>query len=124
MFEEIVKSCFLVKVRKAKGRSSAGGMRTGRTDDFPCRVFGLLPVRTGRAGVPKAGEDDGMISAPRIGSGILGVCILSILSNITTRQIAEATTSRVSLFSCELQGCATGNKRYHRVNPSILIRNQ
>jgi hypothetical protein len=92
VFEEIVKSCFLVKVRKARGRRSAGGIKTGRTDDFPCSVFGLLPVRTGRAGVPKAGEDEGIISAFRIGSGILGVCVLSILFYIITGKIEEVST--------------------------------
>jgi hypothetical protein len=84
--DERVRLCFLVNVRKATGRSMDGGKRIGRTDVFPGRRLGF-PDRIGRAGVPKAGEDEGMSesSLPREGSAAFGVdenCEPSILAEV------------------------------------------
>lgn len=54
----IVKLCFLVNVRKAIGRRVEGGSRIGSIEVFAGSVWGL-PIRTGRTGVPKAGDDEG-----------------------------------------------------------------
>ena len=55
--------CFFVKVLKARGLKVAGGNMMGSVDgvEGSCGFLG----RIGWAGVPKAGDDDGMISAPR-----------------------------------------------------------
>ena len=61
-----VRLCFLVKVRKARGRSVAGGRRMGRTVDLAAgrsaggaRIAVVLRGSMGWTGVPKAGEDEG-----------------------------------------------------------------
>ena len=54
-----VKLCFLVNVRKARGRRVAGGRRTGRMLAFVAAV-GALKGRMGCTGVPNAGEDEGI----------------------------------------------------------------
>ena len=62
--EEVrVRLCFFVKVRKAKGRSVAGGSKMGNIEGFEGSSGGLLS-RRGWTGVPKAGEDEGMGSGP------------------------------------------------------------
>ena len=55
-----VKLCFLVKVRKAMGRSVAGGRAIGRIEDLIGGSIGLCKPM-GCTGVPKPGEDEGMI---------------------------------------------------------------
>ena len=56
-----VRLCFLVKVRKARGRRAAGGREMGST---ACRAGAGPGVAVkdfrGWAGVPKAGEEEGM----------------------------------------------------------------
>ena len=54
---------FEVKVRKAKGRSVAGGSRMGNMEGFEGSSGGLLS-RIGCTGVPKAGEEEGIGSGP------------------------------------------------------------
>lgn len=53
-----VRLCFLVKVRKASGRRVAGGSRMGRMAAFAGAV--TVNGRRGWAGVPKAGDEEGM----------------------------------------------------------------
>ena len=53
-----VSSCFLVNVRKARGRRMAGGIRIGNVDGFDVPVF-FTPL-IGWTGVLKAGEEDGI----------------------------------------------------------------
>ena len=58
-----VRLCFLVKVRKASGRSVAGGRRTGNiVEGLNCGggIGCVLLGRIGCAGVPKAGDEDGI----------------------------------------------------------------
>lgn len=60
-----VRLCFLVKVRNASGRKVAGGSRIGKTAAFGCNAGGARMAATRRglmgcAGVPKAGEDEGI----------------------------------------------------------------
>ena len=50
--------CFLVNVRKARGRNIAGGRTIGRMVDLDGAL--LLNGLRGCAGVAKAGEEDGM----------------------------------------------------------------
>ena len=62
-----VRLCFFVKVRKACGRSVAGGRIMGRMDGLRAAGAGIGAVFRGRmgcAGVPKAGEDEGMSERP------------------------------------------------------------
>ena len=51
-----VRSCFFVKVRKAKGRNVVGGSKIGKIDGF---TGGSVGFRIGWTGVPKAGEEEG-----------------------------------------------------------------
>jgi len=63
-----VRLCFLVNVRKASGRRVAGGRRIGSIV-----VFVVGAIANGLcvyAGVPKAGDDDGIRSLA--GAGVLG----------------------------------------------------
>ena len=53
-----VRLCFLVKVRKATGRRVAGGRSMGSIERFD--GAGGSCWRIGCAGVPNAGEDEGM----------------------------------------------------------------
>ncbi len=63
-----VRLCFFVRVRKARGLKVCGGRRIGRIVVVVCwtagatkgcaSFTGLLAI--GYAGVPKAGEEDGM----------------------------------------------------------------
>lgn len=62
-----VRLCFLVNVRNASGRKVAGGRRIGRTVDFTgglrpggARMGAVLRGLTGWAGVPNAGDEDGI----------------------------------------------------------------
>jgi hypothetical protein len=65
-----VKLCFLVNVRKARGRSVAGGSSTGRMLAFVAAVV-RLRGRIGWTGVPNAGDEDGMIfNGPGVGAGL------------------------------------------------------
>jgi hypothetical protein len=58
--EEVsVKLCFLVKVRKARGRKVAGGRSTGRMLVFGAAVV-TLKGRIGCTGVPNAGDEEGI----------------------------------------------------------------
>lgn len=52
--------CFLVNVRKARGRKAVGGSLMGSTEGLDCST--VFDVRIGYAGVPKAGDDEGMTS--------------------------------------------------------------
>ena len=54
-----VKLCFLVKMRKARGRRVAAGRSTGRMLAFTPAV-GAIKGRIGCTGVPKAGEEEGI----------------------------------------------------------------
>lgn len=69
--EEVsVRLCFLVKVRKAKGRKVAGGRRTGRILAFAAAVV-TLKGRMGWTGVPKAGDEDGIgFKGAGVGGGL------------------------------------------------------
>lgn len=65
-----VRLCFLVNVLNASGRNVAGGSSIGRTVDFAtgfkaggARIGAVLRGLMGWAGVPKAGDEDGMGSA-------------------------------------------------------------
>lgn len=53
-----VRLCFFVKVRKAIGRSVAGGRSMGNIEGLG--GSGGLYGRIGWTGVPKAGEEEGM----------------------------------------------------------------
>ena len=71
-----VRLCFLVKVRKASGRSVAGGRRMGRTVDLAAgrraggaRIGAVRRGSMGWTGVPKAGDEEGIGFAPRGGFG-------------------------------------------------------
>lgn len=62
-----VRLCFLVNVRNASGRSVAGGSSMGSTVDLTggfsaggARIAVIRRGLMGWAGVPKAGEDDGI----------------------------------------------------------------
>lgn len=57
--------CLRVKVRKATGRRVDGGRRMGKIEV----LAGAFPFcnRKGRAGVPNAGEDEGIGSLKRFG---------------------------------------------------------
>lgn len=62
-----VRLCFLVNVRKASGRKVAGGKRIGKTVDLAggfsaggARIAATLRGLMGWAGVPKAGDDEGI----------------------------------------------------------------
>ena len=52
-----VRSCFLVKLRKAKGRKEAGGRLIGSTVGVV--ATGVCFVRIGWTGVPKAAKEEG-----------------------------------------------------------------
>lgn len=79
--DEIVRLCLRVKVRKATGRRVEGGSRIGRIEVLAggACVFGM---RNGRAGVPNAGEDEGIGSEVAIlkRSGWRGVAVGSMMS--------------------------------------------
>jgi hypothetical protein len=65
-----VKLCFLVKVRKAKGRNVAGGRRTGSMLAFAAAVV-TLNGRIGCTGVPNAGDDEGIgFNGAGVGGGL------------------------------------------------------
>lgn len=53
-----VRLCFFVNVRKARGRSVAGGISIGSIDGLD--VSGGFEIRIGWTGVPKAGEEEGI----------------------------------------------------------------
>lgn len=55
----IVKLCFFVKVRKARGRKVAGGRRIGNMLAFGAMAAGLNGFM-GCTGVPNAGDDEGI----------------------------------------------------------------
>jgi hypothetical protein len=55
----IVKLCFFVNVRKARGRNVAGGSRIGRMLAFGA-IAAALKGLMGCAGVAKAGEEEGI----------------------------------------------------------------
>ena len=84
-----VKSCFFVNVRNASGLNVAGGNIIGSTvDAFWAADFSnggafMGAVRRGRigcAGVPKAGEEEGM-TFPGVGFGSVdGLGLLAIFS--------------------------------------------
>ena len=79
--------CLRVKVRKATGRRVDGGSRIGKIEVLGGGAF-PLGIRNGRAGVPNAGEDEGIGSSVAIlkRSGCRGV-EASILSRFQeTRQ--------------------------------------
>lgn len=71
-----VRECFLVKVRKANGRSVAGGRMIGRM-----AAFGALTAKGfgGWTGVPKAGDEEGIADEGGIcclrktGAGVLSI---------------------------------------------------
>lgn len=78
-----VRLCFLVRVRKATGRSVCGGSAIGSTEgpeslvvDFcaaanACRTGGACRGLMGYAGVPKPGEDENCWSlVPEVRSGL------------------------------------------------------
>jgi hypothetical protein len=81
--------CFFVKVRKASGRSVAGGRRIGSTVDFAtgfnaggARIGAVLRGLMGWTGVPNAGDEDGMRSegtaeglSGRLAVAILWLCV-------------------------------------------------
>lgn len=80
--------CFLVNVRKANGRSVAGGSSIGRTVAFGgglsaggARIAATLRGLMGCAGVPKAGDDEGIGFADTAEgfSGLLAVAIVYII---------------------------------------------
>jgi hypothetical protein len=69
--EEVrVKLCFLVNVLNARGRNVAGGRRIGRILAFTGAAVGLK-ARTGYAGVPKAGDEEGIgFNGAGVGGGL------------------------------------------------------
>lgn len=97
--------CLRVKVRKATGRKVDGGSRIGKIEvlggAFP------LGIRNGRAGVPNAGEDEGIGSPVAIlkRSGCRGV-EASILSRF------QETRQRLRLLGSvqKLKGLSIQNK--------------
>lgn len=68
--EARVKLCFLVKVRKARGRNVAGGRRIGSM--LPLMGTAVtLNGRIGCAGVAKAGEEEGIgLAGVDVGGGL------------------------------------------------------
>jgi hypothetical protein len=54
-----VRLCFFVNVRNAKGRKVAGGRRIGKMLAFAGAAVGLKGCM-GYAGVPKAGDEEGI----------------------------------------------------------------
>jgi hypothetical protein len=65
-----VKLCFLVNVLKAKGRRVAGGRRTG---SMPALTGAAVTLKglIGCAGVPKAGDDEGIgFKGAGVGGGL------------------------------------------------------
>jgi hypothetical protein len=73
-----VRECFFVKVRKARGRSEAGGRMIGRMAALEALT---LKGFSGWTGVPKAGEEDGSAEEEGIcwfgrrkkGAGVLSI---------------------------------------------------
>lgn len=77
-----------MKVRKATGRRVDGGSKIGKIEVLVGGAF-PLGIRNGRAGVPNAGEDEGIGSAVAVlkRSGCRGV--ESILSQKRTRSLVR-----------------------------------
>ena len=75
-----VRLCFLVKVRKAKGRRVAGGREIGRTAGRAGAGVAAKDFR-GWAGVPKAGDEEG-ISEEGCG-GLAGISLAMYLCMMT-----------------------------------------
>lgn len=80
-----VRLCFLVNVRKARGRRVAGGRSMGRTVGFAAgfsaggaRMGAVLRGLMGWTGVPNAGDEEGIgFGGTADGfSGLLAVAIL------------------------------------------------
>jgi hypothetical protein len=69
--EEVrVKLCFLVKVLKARGLKVAGGRRIGSILAFTAAAAGLK-LLIGSAGVPNAGDDEGIgFDGAGVGGGL------------------------------------------------------
>jgi hypothetical protein len=69
--EEVsVKLCFLVNVLKARGRKVAGGRRIGSILAFTAAPAGLNCLM-GYAGVPNAGDDEGIgFNGAGVGGGL------------------------------------------------------
>lgn len=69
-----VRLCFLVNVRKARGRSVAGGRSTGRigVGGGVEAGFSRIAGRSGWTGVPKAGEEEGILLVTVGWKGIRG----------------------------------------------------
>ena len=68
--EVSVKLCFLVKVRKARGRNVAGGRRTGSMLAFAAAAV-TLKGRMGWIGVPNAGDEEGIgFNGAGVGGGL------------------------------------------------------
>lgn len=70
-----------MNVRKATGRRVEGGSRIGRIDVFVGGGAWVFGIRKGRAGVPNAGEDEGIGSEVPIlkRSGCRGVDVGSMM---------------------------------------------
>lgn len=68
----MVKLCFLVKVRKATGRSVEGGSRIGKTELLATGAL-RFDFRKGRTGVPNPGDEEKMRSESRHLSPASGV---------------------------------------------------
>lgn len=98
-----VRLCFFVKVLKARGRRVAGGRMMGRIG-----AFGALTAKgfSGWAGVPKAGEEEGMAEdggcwfLRNIGAGVLSILTIPRFPG----KFASAMDLRNGCFNCELSG--------------------
>lgn len=84
-----VRLCFLVNVRKARGRSVAGGSSIGKTVVLVvglrmggARIGAVLRGLMGCAGVPNAGDDEGIgfVGIADGFSGLLDVAIVFCLA--------------------------------------------
>jgi hypothetical protein len=81
--DEMVKLCFLVKVRKATGRSVEGGSRIGKTDIL-ARGGLRFDFRKGRTGVPNPGDEEKTGSESRHlspASGVLSIFTSDVVVN-------------------------------------------
>lgn len=95
-----VRLCFLVKVRKASGRSVAGGSSMGRTVGLAfgasaggARIGAVLRGWMGWTGVPNAGEEEG-IGFVGIAEGFSGRRAVAILSGIVLKSWSSNTLRR------------------------------
>lgn len=98
--EEVsVKECFFVKVRKASGLNVAGGSMMGRI-----AAFGALTLKglSGCAGVPKAGDDEGMADEGGPGGCCfrkMGAGVLSILAMLMKQVRHHQTRQKILILS-------------------------